>query len=72
VLADSYYRLGRVSLTAGAAVEALRFFQLGQLAARDDGSLVSVSILHANEAWAYAMLDEPSRVEDALPEPVRS
>jgi hypothetical protein len=66
VMADSYYRLGRISLTAGAAVEALRFFQLGQLAARDDGCLVSVSILHANEAWAYAMLDEPSRVEDAL------
>ena len=66
VMADSYYRLGRVSLTAGAAVEALRFFQLGQLAARDDGYHVSVSILHANEAWAYAMLDEPSRVEDAL------
>jgi hypothetical protein len=66
LMADSYYRLGRVSLTTGAAVEALRFFQLGQLAARDDGCLVSVSILHANEAWAYAMLDEPSRVEDAL------
>jgi ATP/maltotriose-dependent transcriptional regulator MalT len=36
--------------------DALKLFQLGQIAAQDSGSSLAVSVLCANEAWAYALL----------------
>jgi tetratricopeptide (TPR) repeat protein len=66
LMADSYYRLGRISLHLRQADEALHLFGLGQLVAQDSGCLASVAILHANEAWAYAMQGRPAQVRDAL------
>ncbi len=66
LMADSYYRLGRVSLHQGEAGEALHLFQLGKIVAQNSGCLASVAILNANEAWAYAMLGVAQQVDDAL------
>jgi hypothetical protein len=41
--------------------EALRFFQLGQLAAQDSGSRRTVAMLCANIAWAYAVLGDEAQ-----------
>lgn len=66
LIAGAFYRLGRVSIHQGRAQEALRLWQLGQIVAQDSGCLVSVAILHANEAWAYAMLGADEHMSDAL------
>jgi hypothetical protein len=66
LIAGAFHRLGRVSIHQGRAREALRCWQLGQIVAQDSGCLVSVAVLHANEAWAYAMLGSDDLVRDAL------
>ncbi|MBB5835993.1 hypothetical protein [Kribbella italica] len=66
LIAGGFYRLGRVSIHQGRAKEALRLWQLGQIVAQDSGNLAAVAVLHANEAWAYAMLGDSPRVCDAL------
>lgn len=66
LIAGAFYRLGRVSIHQGRAQEALRLWQLGQIVAQDSGCLVSVAVLHANEAWAYATLGSADLVCDAL------
>lgn len=66
LIAGSFYRLGRVSIHQGRADEALKLWQLGQIVAQDSGCLVSVAVLHANEAWAYAILGQDERVRDSI------
>jgi len=66
LIAGAFYRLGRVSIHQGRAQEALRLWQLGQIVAQDSGCLVSVAVLHANEAWAYALLGSADRCRDAV------
>jgi len=66
LISGAFHRLGRVSIHQGRAREALKLWQLGQIVAQDGGCLVSVAVLHANEAWAYAMLGADDRVRDAL------
>jgi transcriptional regulator with XRE-family HTH domain len=66
LMANSLYRLGRVSLHQGAPEEALHLFGLGQLAAQHSGCRASVAILHTNTAWAYALLGAPDQVIDSL------
>jgi tetratricopeptide (TPR) repeat protein len=56
LLANILYRMGRVYLHQEAPNDALKLFQLGQLAAQDSGSELAVAVLCANEAWAYAMM----------------
>ncbi len=56
LLSNVLYRMGRVYLHQEAANDALKLFQLGQIAAQDSGSELAVAVLCANEAWAYAML----------------
>jgi len=58
--------MGRVSLELEHATDALRFFQLAQLAAQDAGGHAEMARLHANEAWAYALIGKPKQVADAL------
>lgn len=61
LVANVLYRMGRVYLhqeSAGAAVHALKLFQLGQLAAQNSGSELAVAVLCANEAWAYALMGD--------------
>ncbi|MGH3736187.1 MAG: hypothetical protein ACRDT6_11290 [Micromonosporaceae bacterium] len=66
LIAGAFYRLGRVSIHQQRAREALTLWQLGQIVAQDSGCLAAVAVLHANEAWAYAMLGADERVADAL------
>lgn len=54
LVAGIHYRRGRIHLHHGAPDDALTHFQLGQLAAQRSGSALASSILHANQAWAYA------------------
>ncbi|MBP2340001.1 transcriptional regulator with XRE-family HTH domain [Saccharothrix coeruleofusca] len=56
LVANILYRMGRVYLHQNAPDDALKVFQLGQLAALDSGSELAVGILCANEAWAYAKM----------------
>jgi transcriptional regulator with XRE-family HTH domain len=61
--ANVLYRAGRVHLHRGMTQEALRFFQLGQLAAQDSGSHRTVAMLWANIAWAYAELGDEEQAD---------
>ncbi|WP_132877134.1 helix-turn-helix domain-containing protein [Tamaricihabitans halophyticus] len=56
LVANVLYRMGRVYLHQEEANDALKLFQLGQLAAQESGSELAVAVLCANEAWAYALL----------------
>ena len=66
LMADSYYRLGRVSIHLNDPAEALHLFQLGQIVATNSGCLTSVAILHANIAWAHAQMGNAAAVKDSL------
>ncbi|WP_248959066.1 helix-turn-helix domain-containing protein [Sphaerisporangium perillae] len=56
--ANILYRMGRVHLHLGRTEDALRFFQLGQICAQDASCELTVAMLCANEAWAYALLGD--------------
>ena len=66
LMADAYYRLGRVSIHQDDPREALHLFQLGQIVAQNSGSLTSVAILHANIGWAHARMGNDADVRDSL------
>jgi len=54
--ANIHYRMGRVHLHYELAEDALASFQRGLPIAQASGSTLAVSILHANEAWAFAKM----------------
>jgi transcriptional regulator with XRE-family HTH domain/tetratricopeptide (TPR) repeat protein len=56
LVANVLYRMGRVYLHQEAPNDALKLFQLGQIAAQEAGSELAVAVLCANEAWAYSMM----------------
>jgi transcriptional regulator with XRE-family HTH domain len=58
LVAKVLYCAGRLHLHRGAAADALRLFQLGQLAAHQSGDGRAAALLSANEAWAHALLGE--------------
>lgn len=64
--ANVLYRMGRLHLHRGLHREALRFFQLGQVFARSTGCGITASMLSANEAWAYAHLDDEAQMIRSL------
>ncbi|MGV9680760.1 hypothetical protein ACWDSJ_36285 [Nocardia sp. NPDC003482] len=66
LLSNIFYRTGRLHLHQQKPKTALRFFQLGQLTARDSGCPLTVSMLCANEAWAYAVLGNRSQAMQSL------
>jgi hypothetical protein len=66
LIANILYRTGRLHLHRSMTVEALRFFQLGQIAAQDSGCTVTVAVLCANEAWTYAMLGDRGQATASL------
>lgn len=66
VTASIMYGLGRVSLHQQQPKEALRFVQLGQIAAQDGHDLGGSARLHATAAWAYALLGRQQQVDDSL------
>lgn len=64
--ANVLYRMGRLHLHRGMYREALRFFQLGQITAQDSGSELTVAMLCANEAWAYALLNDSQQMHRSI------
>ncbi|MCX2953755.1 transcriptional regulator [Lentzea sp. NEAU-D7] len=54
--ANIHYRMGRVHLHYELPEDALSSFQRGLPIAQASGSTLAVSILHANEAWAFAKM----------------
>lgn len=64
--ANVLYRTGRLHLHRDMPVEALRFFQLGQITAQDSGCGLTVAMLCANEGWAYAMLGDRTQLRRSL------
>ncbi|MGH4016711.1 MAG: tetratricopeptide repeat protein [Pseudonocardiaceae bacterium] len=58
LLSNIMYRIGRIYLHMGDANDALKWFQLGQIAAQNSGSELAVAVLCGNEAWAYAMMGD--------------
>ncbi|ASU77038.1 XRE family transcriptional regulator [Actinopolyspora erythraea] len=66
LVANVLYRMGRVYLHYQQPNEALKLFQLGQIAAQDSGSALTVAVMCANEGWAYGMLNRPDQVEKML------
>jgi transcriptional regulator with XRE-family HTH domain len=66
LVAAVLYRLGRLSLHRERPLDALRLFQLGQIAAQDADDPAEVARLHANEAWAYAQMGQHQQMHSAL------
>jgi transcriptional regulator with XRE-family HTH domain/tetratricopeptide (TPR) repeat protein len=56
LVANILYRMGRVYLHKQSPNDALKMFQLGQLAAQESGSELAVAVICANQAWAYALM----------------
>jgi transcriptional regulator with XRE-family HTH domain/tetratricopeptide (TPR) repeat protein len=56
LVANILYRMGRVYLHKESPDDALKMFQLGQIAAQESGSDLAVAVICANQAWAYAMM----------------
>ena len=66
LLSNIMYRIGRVYLHHDAPNDALKWFQLGQIAAQDSGSELAVAVLCGNEAWAYAMMGDDVQARKLL------
>jgi tetratricopeptide (TPR) repeat protein len=66
LVANVLYRMGRVYLHQNAPNDALKLFQLGQIAAQESGSELAVAVLCANEAWAYAMMGNETQATKLL------
>jgi transcriptional regulator with XRE-family HTH domain len=56
LVANILYRMGRVYLHQDEPDDALKIFQLGQIAAQNCGSELAVSVICANQAWAYSIM----------------
>jgi transcriptional regulator with XRE-family HTH domain len=66
LVANVLYRMGRLHLHRAFYRHALKFFQLGQIAAQDSGSELTVAMLCANEAWAYALLADADQARRSI------
>lgn len=66
LVANILYRMGRLHLHRDMPAEALRFLQLGQIAAQDSGCQLTVALLCANEGWAYAVAGDVARSRQSL------
>ncbi|MFI5783781.1 helix-turn-helix domain-containing protein [Nocardia sp. NPDC051570] len=66
LVAKILYCMGKLHLHREMYMEALRFFQLGQIAAQDSGSALTVSMLCANEGAAYALLGDRAQMRRSL------
>ncbi len=58
LVAKVLYCMGRLHLHHGWAAQALRLFQLGQVAAQESGYGRAVAVLHANLAWAHSVVGD--------------
>ncbi|WP_433678686.1 helix-turn-helix domain-containing protein [Nocardia sp. CA-119907] len=64
--ANILYRSGKLHLHRKMPDKALRFFQLGQITAQDSGCSLTVAMLYANEAQAYAAIGDRSQMRRSL------
>jgi hypothetical protein len=58
--------MGGISLHQGLPADALQFFQLARMRAKATGNHGAIAVLHAYEAWAYALLHQPKQVAHSL------
>lgn len=66
LLANVLYRMGKIYMEKDAPNDALKLFQLGQIAAQDSGSEIAVALLCANEAWAYSKLGDVEQTQKMI------
>lgn len=66
LVANILYRMGRVYLHQESPNDALKMFQLGQIAAQESGSELAVAVICANQAWAYAMMGQKEQTMKLL------
>ncbi|HEX2300850.1 MAG TPA: transcriptional regulator, partial [Pseudonocardiaceae bacterium] len=66
LMSNIMYRIGRIYLHIQAPNDALKWFQLGQIAAQNSGSELAVAVLCGNEAWAYAMMGDDVQARKLL------
>lgn len=66
LMSNVLYRMGRVYLHHDEPNEALKMFQFGQIAAQNSGSELAVAVLCANEAWAYAMMNDTVQTQKLI------
>ncbi|MGH4005688.1 MAG: helix-turn-helix domain-containing protein, partial [Pseudonocardiaceae bacterium] len=66
LMSNIMYRIGRVYLHHDEPNDALKWFQLGQIAAQDSGSGLAVAVLCGNEAWAYAIMGKEEQAKKLL------
>jgi tetratricopeptide (TPR) repeat protein/transcriptional regulator with XRE-family HTH domain len=64
--ASALHHLGRVPLDNGDPTQALKLFQLGQIAAQDSRSSTAVALLLVDQALAYAQVGDARQAVTAL------
>jgi transcriptional regulator with XRE-family HTH domain len=62
LVAKTLYCLARVNVHHGWGGQAVRLLQLGQVAAQQSGAGLAVALLHANLAWAHALVGDNRQV----------
>jgi hypothetical protein len=58
--------MGKISQNQELPEDALQFFQLARMRAQAAGHHAAMAVLHADEAWTYALLHQPKQVADSL------
>ncbi|MGH3865474.1 MAG: transcriptional regulator [Pseudonocardiaceae bacterium] len=66
LMSNIMYRIARGYMHDREPSEALKWLQMGQLAAQSAGSEQAVAALCANEAWSYAMLNDDAMAQKLL------
>jgi hypothetical protein len=66
LVADVFYRLGRIRLHHARPAEALEYFDAGQLVAAQPGCELAAGILSVNQAWAHAALGAEHRATELV------
>lgn len=66
LIADIFYRLGRMQLHQDNPVEALDYFQAGMHATDAAGHELAASILSMNQAWAHAVMGAEDQACDLI------
>jgi transcriptional regulator with XRE-family HTH domain/tetratricopeptide (TPR) repeat protein len=66
LMSNIMYRIGRGYMHDRDPNEAIKWLQMGQLAAQNSGSEQAVAVLCANEAWSYAMLGDEAMAQKLL------
>jgi transcriptional regulator with XRE-family HTH domain len=66
LVAKTLYCLARIHMHYGWGGQAVRLLQLGQIAAQESGAGLAVALMHANLAWAQAIVGDDKQVAAEL------